>query len=158
MHVGKCCTGSSGYVWINEDDIKNISTYLKISKDEFIENYTVYEGDKRRYTLKERVVATKPWEEEQIDTTYDCIFLEGTKYELLLGFSTSPNRPYANFYNISGAKYTQYDQHNVRRSRGGQMLCAISVHILASRIDAKVRLAIILFELLSVKTSERLLL
>lgn len=57
---GKCCTGFPGNVWLTEDDILRIISYLKISVDEFAERYVkVVEG---RLSLRE----TLPH--------YDCVF------------------------------------------------------------------------------------
>jgi hypothetical protein len=35
-HSGKCCTGKPGFVWLLEEDIQNISKFLKISREEFV--------------------------------------------------------------------------------------------------------------------------
>ena len=41
----KCCGGSPGYVWLNEENIQDISEHLKISEDEFFNNYTKQVGE-----------------------------------------------------------------------------------------------------------------
>lgn len=64
---GKCCTGSSGYVWVNLAEAKAIALRLLISLDDFIHKYTRKIGN--RLALKERY----------IDKQYDCIFLEGKR-------------------------------------------------------------------------------
>ena len=35
----KCCIGE-GYVFLNDDDIKGLSAFLGVSKDEFLDKYT----------------------------------------------------------------------------------------------------------------------
>lgn len=60
-----CCTGFSGYVWIDDKEIENISKFLKISIQLFLNNYTrqIF----HRISLKELL------------PTYDCIFLKDKK-------------------------------------------------------------------------------
>ncbi len=36
---GKCCTGN-GYVWLEEEDIKNLSTHFNLSEEPFLKKYT----------------------------------------------------------------------------------------------------------------------
>ena len=62
---GKCCTGSPGYVWIEEEEIEEISSYLNISKEHFLKTYTRQIG--QRYSLLEDA------------SNYDCIFLKDKK-------------------------------------------------------------------------------
>ena len=40
---GKCCTGP-GFVWLEEEDVENISKHLNLSKDEFFQKYTRQTG------------------------------------------------------------------------------------------------------------------
>lgn len=68
---GKCCGGFPGYVWLSQDDIKKIATFLKISEKEFLKRYTRFCYG--RYSLKE------------LPQNYNCIFLQDGKcaiYEL----------------------------------------------------------------------------
>ena len=59
---GKCCTGSPGYVWIDDDEIEAMAEFLKISVEDFLERYTHrIEG---RLSLLEHPV------------NYDCVFLK----------------------------------------------------------------------------------
>ena len=61
-----CCYGFSGFVWLSQNDIKNISRFLKISEKEFLKNFT-----KRafgRISLKE---LSAPG--------YECVFLKNKK-------------------------------------------------------------------------------
>ena len=62
---GKCCTGSPGYVWLTEEDIKKIVAFLAISKEEFLKKYT--RNVNGRISLLEKAVS------------YDCIFLKDKK-------------------------------------------------------------------------------
>jgi Fe-S-cluster containining protein len=65
---GHCCTGSPGYVWVNETEIADMAEFLKISPDEFIKKYTRKIGT--RLSLKED------------SKTYDCVFLKGKLCQL----------------------------------------------------------------------------
>ena len=48
---GKCCTGESGYIWISQSEISNLSKYLNLSVDECKERYLDKFGV--RYSIKE---------------------------------------------------------------------------------------------------------
>lgn len=61
---GKCCIGESGYIWINSDEILNLSKYLNLTKDVFIAKYLDKFGF--RYSLKEI-----PFE-----NGYACVFFD----------------------------------------------------------------------------------
>ncbi|MDU7070418.1 YkgJ family cysteine cluster protein [Campylobacter ureolyticus] len=50
---GKCCTGESGYIWINENEIKDLAKYLNLSLDEFKFKYLEKFGV--RYSIKESI-------------------------------------------------------------------------------------------------------
>lgn len=49
---GKCCTGESGYIWINEDEIKSLGEYLgyktELIKEIFLDKFG------NRYSIKEK--------------------------------------------------------------------------------------------------------
>ncbi len=62
---GKCCTGSPGYVWVSEDEIKSLAGLLKISEEAFVKKYTRRIGN--RLSLKEH------------SKNFDCIFLKDKK-------------------------------------------------------------------------------
>lgn len=65
---GKCCTGSPGYVWVNEKEMEEMATFLKITLPEFIKLYTrKIEG---QLALKE------------LGRPYDCIFLRDGKCQV----------------------------------------------------------------------------
>jgi Fe-S-cluster containining protein len=61
---GQCCTGSPGYVWVNEKEIEAIANHLNISKDEFMKTHVRHVDGK--YSLKEK-------------SKYDCIFLKDNR-------------------------------------------------------------------------------
>lgn len=65
---GKCCTGSPGYVWINEDEIANISEYLNITREEFLKKYV------RRCHGRLALVEMKK--------NYDCVFLKDNRCQI----------------------------------------------------------------------------
>ncbi|CAA6803568.1 MAG: Unknown protein [uncultured Campylobacterales bacterium] len=61
---GKCCIGSSGYVWVNSEEILNISNTLDITVNKLKIDYLKKYGSK--YSIKE--VKTK--------NNYECIFFD----------------------------------------------------------------------------------
>lgn len=62
---GRCCTGSPGYVWVNDEEIQEMASYLKLTKKEFIQRYTRLVNG--RLSLVE------------LKKNYDCIFLKESK-------------------------------------------------------------------------------
>lgn len=62
---GQCCTGSPGYVWVEDDEIEKMADFLAISKQEFIERYTRQVGERRSLL--------------EFPRSYDCIFLRDKK-------------------------------------------------------------------------------
>lgn len=63
---GKCCTGSSGVVWISEEEIHAVSKFLNLPVETVCRKYVRKLGD--RLALLEV---------KQKNGDYDCIFLEG---------------------------------------------------------------------------------
>jgi Fe-S-cluster containining protein len=61
---GGCCTGSPGYVWVSDEEIEKMATYLNLSLEEFSKNYLRLIG--KRYSLREHPRAGN----------YDCFFLK----------------------------------------------------------------------------------
>ncbi|WP_281950852.1 YkgJ family cysteine cluster protein [Nitrosophilus kaiyonis] len=61
---GNCCTGESGYIWLNSDEIESIAKFLKIKSEDFIRNYL--KKVRYRYTIKEVVIEGK----------YNCLFFD----------------------------------------------------------------------------------
>ena len=49
---GACCTGKSGFIWINQAEITALASLLHISKDELKERY-LYRLD-GRYSIAEK--------------------------------------------------------------------------------------------------------
>lgn len=62
---GACCTGSPGYVWLEEQDIVAMCGLLNLSREEFIVKYTRQIG--HRLSLKEDL------------KNYDCVFLKNNR-------------------------------------------------------------------------------
>jgi Fe-S-cluster containining protein len=60
---GQCCTGSPGYVWIEESEAQAMADALQISLEEFVKKYTRRIGG--RVSLRED------------PRNFDCVFLEG---------------------------------------------------------------------------------
>jgi hypothetical protein len=61
---GNCCSGPSGYVWFNEDELQAMADHLQVSREEFLQRYACrFEGQ---------------WSLDEVKTRqgYDCIFLE----------------------------------------------------------------------------------
>ena len=63
---GKCCTGSPGYVWLSEEDIARIASFLKISRPDFLKKYTRRIG--QNISLLEDKIS------------YDCVFLKEGRF------------------------------------------------------------------------------
>lgn len=65
---GQCCTGSPGYVWVDEKEMQDIADHLNISLQEFAKKYVRRIGD--RFALLER------------PKNYDCVFLKDKKCQV----------------------------------------------------------------------------
>lgn len=63
---GNCCSGSPGYVWVNEQEVEAIAEYLKIPIDKFRKTYL--RQKEGRFALVELKYKN-----------YDCIFLKDNK-------------------------------------------------------------------------------
>lgn len=61
---GKCCTGSPGYIWVNEEEIAQMARFLNIPVDLFKRRYLKQRNN--RYALVEK-------------RNLDCVFLENKK-------------------------------------------------------------------------------
>jgi len=61
---GKCCTGESGYIWVNPLEISKIANFLGINVEEFKKFYLIKEGYK--FSIKEK---------KSIDG-YACVFFD----------------------------------------------------------------------------------
>jgi len=62
---GQCCTGSPGYVWLEDEEIKALAEHLQVSIEVFVKRYTRRIGN--RLSLKEH------------PKNYDCVFLKDRK-------------------------------------------------------------------------------
>ncbi|MFC2491729.1 MAG: YkgJ family cysteine cluster protein, partial [Campylobacter curvus] len=61
---GRCCTGESGYIWINESEITALCEYFGIDKKAFEQKFLIKVGAK--FSLKEKIY----------DDGYACIFFD----------------------------------------------------------------------------------
>lgn len=65
---GACCTGASGYIWANYQEIEEIANFLNLPIEEFATMYL--KKVKHRYSLIEKKLD---------DTNYACIFFDNNK-------------------------------------------------------------------------------
>lgn len=70
---GQCCTGSPGYVFVNDAEMQALADLLNLSLDDFTKRYVRKVGD--RFSLKERPVSHG----KDLPIDYDCVFLEGKR-------------------------------------------------------------------------------
>ncbi|KAF3361861.1 hypothetical protein PHSC3_001628 [Chlamydiales bacterium STE3] len=68
---GKCCTGTSGFVWVSEEEMTEMAAVLSISLPLFKRNYTRKRDN--RYALIEKKTANEE---------YDCVFLKDKKCQV----------------------------------------------------------------------------
>lgn len=68
---GKCCTGTSGFVWVTEEEISSMATALNISIKAFKIKY-IRNRDNRLALV----------EKKNISGGFDCIFLKNKKCEV----------------------------------------------------------------------------
>lgn len=61
---GNCCTGESGYIFVNQTEMQEIASYLKLGMSELKEKYLFKKGYK--FSLKER----------RVDDSHDCVFFD----------------------------------------------------------------------------------
>ena len=61
---GNCCTGESGYIYLNQKEMEGIATFLEMSLKDFKEEYLFKNGYK--FSIKERIVGG----------SHDCIFFD----------------------------------------------------------------------------------
>ncbi len=65
-----CCSGKTGYVWLQNEEISNIASYLKLSNSTFKKEYLKKIGND--YSIKELL----------INGSYECVFLTSGKCEI----------------------------------------------------------------------------
>ena len=59
---GRCCTGESGYIYVNKNEIENIAKLLNMQTGDFAKEYLYKKGYK--YSLKEI----------KVQDSYECVF------------------------------------------------------------------------------------
>ncbi len=64
---GGCCTGSPGYVWVNEREIASIAQTIGVTLEQFHQDHLRYVDG--RYALRET----------RNGDNYDCAFLDGKR-------------------------------------------------------------------------------
>jgi Fe-S-cluster containining protein len=62
---GKCCTGPSGYVYLSNQDLANLSTHFNLTEAQFTQKYT-------RFVDGQYALLDKPLSD-------DCLFLKDNK-------------------------------------------------------------------------------
>lgn len=68
---GKCCTGPSGYVWLDLEEMQDMAKALDIPLDLFKRKYIRIRDN--QYSLIER---------KNLKGEYDCVFLQGNKCQV----------------------------------------------------------------------------
>jgi len=61
---GRCCTGESGYIYVNKNEMERIAAFLEIDVEVFKEQYLFKKGYK--YSIKER----------EVNGEFECIFFD----------------------------------------------------------------------------------
>jgi len=61
---GRCCTGESGYIYVNKNEMERIASFLEISIDELKEKYLYKKGYK--FSIKEI----------KYQDSFECIFYD----------------------------------------------------------------------------------
>ena len=64
---GKCCTGESGYIYVNKTEMERLADFLKIDVEELKERYLYKSGYK--YSIKER----------EREGSFECIFYDAVQ-------------------------------------------------------------------------------
>lgn len=44
---GDCCTGAPGFVWVNDEEIRNLATFLEMPVEEFADRFVRQVGNRR---------------------------------------------------------------------------------------------------------------
>jgi len=61
---GRCCTGESGYIYVNKTEMERIASFLNLEVEELKAAYLYKNG--YRYSIKER----------QVGDEYECVFYD----------------------------------------------------------------------------------
>ena len=64
---GKCCTGESGYIYVNKSEMERLADFLKIDVEELKERYLYKSGYK--YSIKER----------EREGSFECVFYDAAQ-------------------------------------------------------------------------------
>jgi len=62
---GKCCIGASGYIWINYDEIAEVSNFLNLTIEEF--SFRYLKKVKYKYSIREKKLSKN---------NFACIFFD----------------------------------------------------------------------------------
>ena len=68
MCEGNCCIGESGYIWISNQEIKELANHLNMSIEEIVQKYLFKVGYK--YSIKEKQISKD---------NYACVFFDLNK-------------------------------------------------------------------------------
>jgi len=79
---GQCCTGESGYIFLNNKEMLSISEFLGINVKDFAAKYLF--SKESRFSIKEKKAQTA-----QGEISYECLFFEKEKN----GCTIYPVRP-----------------------------------------------------------------
>ncbi|MCX6991306.1 MAG: YkgJ family cysteine cluster protein [Chlamydiae bacterium] len=66
---GACCTGTPGYVWVSDEEIIEMSNFLKVTVEHFIKKFT-------RNVSGKRALLERPKTLPDLSVVYDCTFLK----------------------------------------------------------------------------------
>ena len=61
---GRCCTGESGYIFVNRHEMERMANFLRIDIEELKKRYLYKEGYK--YSIKER----------KVGESFECVFFD----------------------------------------------------------------------------------
>ena len=65
--TGKCCSGEPGRIWLNQQEILQISTLLQINPIDYIQKYL--NRFENRFSIKERFA----------EDGFECVFFDGSQ-------------------------------------------------------------------------------
>ena len=68
---GRCCTGTSGYVWVTDEEIRSMAALFKLSEQKFKMRY-VRNVNNRLALIEKR----------SLNGEYDCVFLNDNKCQI----------------------------------------------------------------------------
>jgi Fe-S-cluster containining protein len=86
---GKCCTGESGYIFVNKQEIENIAKLIDFEVEDFMRNYLIKVGYK--YSIREI----------NVQGSNECIFYDSTSNGCII-YEARPNQcrtfPFWDYY------------------------------------------------------------